>query len=65
MRRLVKYKIWGTLLLAPVIVGIGAYNFVTGNIQYAHAWFLWGLISIVAGVLWILISGRFRRHSNK
>lgn len=65
MKNLVKYKIWITLLLTPVFVSIGAYNFATGNIEYSHAWFLWGLISMAVGVLWILISGRSRRHSNK
>jgi hypothetical protein len=58
MKNLLKYKIWITLLLSPVFIAIGAYNFVTGNVQYFHTWFLWGLISMVIGTLWILISKR-------
>lgn len=65
MKDAAKYKIWAMLLLAPVFIAVGAYNFVMGNIQNSHAWFLWGLISMAAGILWILISKKVRQHPRK
>ena len=61
MKNLLKYKIWITLLLAPVFIAIGAYNFVMGEVQYAHAWLWWGLTCLIIGILWLLLSKRFKQ----
>ncbi|MCO5239810.1 MAG: hypothetical protein M9904_07115 [Chitinophagaceae bacterium] len=51
-------KIWLPLFLSPVFITIGAYNFAMGNISSSRAWFLWGITSMVAGILWLLLSRR-------
>lgn len=64
MKHLFRYKIWMALLvLSPVFIAIGAYRFTSGNVQLSHAWFLWGFMTMVAGILWLFISERAERHT--
>ncbi|HRN57367.1 MAG TPA: hypothetical protein PLL71_12990 [Agriterribacter sp.] len=65
MKGFLKIKTWSALVIAPVLIAVGAYHFATGNPEHARAWLMWGLISLVAGVLWLVVSGRQNQSNNK
>ncbi|MBW7890358.1 MAG: hypothetical protein H3C48_04900 [Chitinophagaceae bacterium] len=60
MKNILKYKIASSLILSPVFVTIGAYQFVIGNKAGAHSWFLWGIGALIVGVLWLILSRRIK-----
>jgi hypothetical protein len=64
MKYLLKVKIWTTLMIAPILIAVGAYNFATGNLQHSRAWFIWGLISMLAGICWLVASKRQNKSNS-
>ena len=58
MKNGLKYKIGIPLISSFALIAWGAYQFTTGNTAFARSLFLWGMISTLAGIIWILIAKR-------
>ncbi|HRP32694.1 MAG TPA: hypothetical protein PKV73_12415 [Agriterribacter sp.] len=62
MKNGLKYKIGIPLISSFVFIALGAYHFATDNTAFAHSLFLWGMVSMLAGIIWILMAkGRHQR----
>lgn len=65
MNKFINVKIFIALISGFLLVGVGAYNFATGNVKFARLLFAWGVISMGVGIVWVLASKRHNQTSKK
>lgn len=64
MKNILKFKILSGIIFGSIFILIGAYSFATGNKETAKSLFTFGLISTLAGLLWIFTSKKYNKTNH-
>jgi hypothetical protein len=63
--KIVKYKIIGSMIIAFLFIIVGAFNFARGDKDGAKSFFILGLISTAASLIWFFTYNRNQKNSTK
>lgn len=62
LKKILIIKIVSTLVVASIMITLGAYSFATGDKKNANTFFTFALISTGVALLWFITAKRFNRH---
>jgi hypothetical protein len=63
--KMLKFKIISSMIIAFLSTATGAYNFTRGDKAGAKGFFIFGLVSTAASLIWVFAYSRNRKNHTK